>query len=572
MRTWLRSKTGLLFMTCALLIAVPGVAWAADAVVSDGDVLTAPITDQDMSAGSVPCNSPTTKSANIALRHTGGTNNTFANGSTVTVTAQATGNAALSATMNSSTITLPSNWETIANNTLSPSVSSTVTINPTVTGPGTGTVTYTATGTEAVTGDALTRTDTMNVTWTAGSCDTTAPTTTPSATVPNGTGTSPYNSGDWTNKDVTLSLSATDTGGSLLKEIRYTTDGTDPTATTGTVYSGPITRTSTTTVKFRAFDNAGNAEGVKSFQINIDKVAPSVGTATAIKLNADNSSAGSYTAGDWTNKDVKVSWSCTDGGSGPVNASKDQTLTASGSVTPSCEDQAGNTASGSAFEVKIDKVAPTATFQGILAQTYPVANLPAQSTISCSAADTLPGSGPANCVVDFTGYRNAFGSHTLTATATDKAGNTGTATLTYIVGLQAGEVLSPINSTGKANPAATNLDSFKIKSTVPVKFQLFNDANKTQLMTSPPAGSVAKLTFFKQDNDTTTTDLTDTLTGLTPNTDNIFRWSATDSQYIYNLGTTGKSAGTYGVQLTLYASNGTTVLAQSAKNYFVLRT
>lgn len=32
-------------------------------------------------------------------------------------------------------------------------------------------------------------------------------------------------------------------------EIRYTTDGTAPTATTGTVYSGPITLTETTTVK-----------------------------------------------------------------------------------------------------------------------------------------------------------------------------------------------------------------------------------------------------------------------------------------------------------------------------------
>ena len=92
----------------------------------------------------------------------------------------------------------------------------------------------------------------------------------------------------------------------------------------------------------------------------------------------------------------------------------------------------------------------------------------------------------------------------------------------------------------------------------------------TQLMTNPPAGSVAKLSFFKQDNDTQTTDLTDTLTGLTPNTDNIFRWDGTSYQYIYNLGTTGKTAGTYGVQLTLYDSSNT-VLAQSAKYYFVLK-
>lgn len=32
-------------------------------------------------------------------------------------------------------------------------------------------------------------------------------------------------------------------------EIRYTTDGSTPTATSGTVYSGPVTLTETTTVK-----------------------------------------------------------------------------------------------------------------------------------------------------------------------------------------------------------------------------------------------------------------------------------------------------------------------------------
>jgi large repetitive protein len=40
MRTKLRSKISLLFMTCALLVAVPAVAFAADAIFTDGDLVT----------------------------------------------------------------------------------------------------------------------------------------------------------------------------------------------------------------------------------------------------------------------------------------------------------------------------------------------------------------------------------------------------------------------------------------------------------------------------------------------------------------------------------------------------
>jgi probable HAF family extracellular repeat protein len=168
------------------------------------------------------------------------------------------------------------------------------------------------------------------------------------------------NAAGWNNSDVTVTLNATDTGGSNLKEIRYTTDGTAPTKTTGTVYTAPIAVSSTTTIKYLAVDNAGNAEAFNTFQVNIDKTKPTVGAVSADKLDSSGTPMGTYNAGDWTNNDVKVSWTCSDGsGSGPVNASGSQTFTASGSVTPTCEDQAGNPASGTAFAVKIDKANPT---------------------------------------------------------------------------------------------------------------------------------------------------------------------------------------------------------------------
>ena len=400
-----------------MLLAVAGTAWAVDNVVADSDVLTAPITDQDMSAGSVPCNSPTTKNANIALRHTGGTNNSFADGSTVTITASASGTG-LSAQMNSSTITPPSGWAS-GPTALSPSVSSTVTINPAVTGAA-GTVTYTATGREAVTGNPLTRTDTMNVSWTAGSCDTTAPTTTSSATVPNGAGTSPYTAGSWTNKDVTLSLSAQDnTGGSGVKEIRYTTDGTDPTATTGTVYSGPITRTSTTLVKFRAFDNAGNAEAVKSFQVNIDKSAPTITASLDRSANANG----------WYNEDVTVSFTCSDTGGSGLDSSGCPADVVLGegenqSVTKSVTDLAGNSASATKSDIDIDKSAPTITAS---VDRAPNANgwYNDDVTVSFNCSDALSGlasSCPADVVL------GEGENQSVTKSVTDLAGNSASAT------------------------------------------------------------------------------------------------------------------------------------------------
>jgi hypothetical protein len=157
------------------------------------------------------------------------------------------------------------------------------------------------------------------------------------------------------------------------------------------------------------------------------------------------------------------------------------------------------------------------------------------------------------------------GTHTVTGT---KDGKTGTATLN--VQLKVGGILQPVYSS--SNPLDPNLSAFKIKSVIPIKFRLYTDAGMTQLMTSPPAGSVAKLTLFKYDSTTDTSDPADFVSAGTANTDSIFRWTgSSDFQYIYNLATTGKAQGTYYVVLTLYASDGTTVLAQSAKQFFVLK-
>src|SRR6185436_14969499 len=79
---------------------------------------------------------------------------------------------------------------------------------------------------------------------------------------------SPCNSGSWYKSGVSISLVATDgSGGSGVAQIRYSTNGTIPTKTTGTVYTAPFTLSATTTVNYRAFDSTGNLENNNAIQI-----------------------------------------------------------------------------------------------------------------------------------------------------------------------------------------------------------------------------------------------------------------------------------------------------------------
>jgi hypothetical protein len=170
----------------------------------------------------------------------------------------------------------------------------------------------------------------------------------------------PYSAGTYATKDVTVTLNAND-GESGVEKIVYSSNG-------GTSYqdypSGGIvvSQDGTTTIDFHAVDKVGHVESADNhYTVKLDKTDPTVGTATAVKLDSSGNPAGNYLAGDWTNTNVKVSWDCTDATSGPVNASDSQTVSTEGaanSVTPSCTDQAGNSATGPAFSpIKIDKTA-----------------------------------------------------------------------------------------------------------------------------------------------------------------------------------------------------------------------
>jgi peptidoglycan/xylan/chitin deacetylase (PgdA/CDA1 family) len=122
--------------------------------------------------------------------------------------------------------------------------------------------------------------------------DTTAPT---SAIACNGSGCS----AGWYTAPVSVALSATDDA-SGVAAIRYTLDGSTPTATSPLYTLGqPFTVSQTTTVRYRAWDNAGNVEAANSQLVRIDAAAPTVAiTAPANGATVKGNVKVTATAGD----------------------------------------------------------------------------------------------------------------------------------------------------------------------------------------------------------------------------------------------------------------------------------
>src|SRR5205823_10619316 len=94
------------------------------------------------------------------------------------------------------------------------------------------------------------------------------------------------------NSPVTLALSANDgSGGSGVAQIRYTLDGTMPSASSGNVYSAPFVIGQTTTVKYVAIDNAGNTSALGQTTVTIAAQSTSDTTPPSVSLNAPASGA-----------------------------------------------------------------------------------------------------------------------------------------------------------------------------------------------------------------------------------------------------------------------------------------
>ena len=196
--------------------------------------------------------------------------------------------------------------------------------------------------------------------------DTTAPVTTPNC---NGGACT----GWFTSTPVSLALSATD-GGSGLDRILYSTDGSAPSL----LYTTPLSITSTTTVKYAAYDRVGNLEATKTQFVQVDTTAPSAPglafgglsgsavTSGVLYFNPNTSGGFTVTPSSTDAESGVSSYGYPSLGSGWSNSNGTYTFNA-GATDPAepnnvtATNNAGLTSTPTSFTVTPDGTAPTAT-------------------------------------------------------------------------------------------------------------------------------------------------------------------------------------------------------------------
>ena len=105
------------------------------------------------------------------------------------------------------------------------------------------------------------------------------------------------NAAGWNNSTVTVTLNAT-APGSGVKQITYTLSGAQasgPTTVAGSTASFTVSSAGTTTVSYYATDNAGNVEPTEFLQVNIDETAPTLTIVGAIPTNPGQAMTGTAT-------------------------------------------------------------------------------------------------------------------------------------------------------------------------------------------------------------------------------------------------------------------------------------
>jgi hypothetical protein len=171
----------------------------------------------------------------------------------------------------------------------------------------------------------------------------------------------------------------------------------------------------------QARDYAGNRADDTAF-VSIDETPPTI---TADTDRAPNGYG-------WFNAPIKVSFSCSDVLSGVASCPSAVTLAegANQSARGTSFDAAGNNQSTTLANIDIDMTAPRVTYSGN-AGTYTVDQT---VNITCASADVLSGVASSTCS-DITGPAWSFGLGTTSrsASATDRAGNTGTGSTSFNV-------------------------------------------------------------------------------------------------------------------------------------------
>lgn len=251
------------------------------------------------------------------------------------------------------------------------------------------------------------------------------------------------NAAGWNNSAVTVSWNWADNGGG---------SGIDSAnCTMSSISSGEGAQTLSASCK----DQAGN-QGSASYDLKVDTTAPTISAAAT----------GDPNAAGWYNGDVSVAFSCDDNLAGVASCPATEILSDEGaSISSSAQtvsDRAGNTSAPSnVVTVAIDRTAPSVSVTGVSdGASYPIGSVPAAG---CSTSDALSGVATA---ASLTISGSGVGSFTATcAGATDKAGNTGSASASYTVAYRWSGFFQPVDNLPTANSA-------KAGQAIPVKFSL----------------------------------------------------------------------------------------------------
>ena len=377
----------------------------ADNTVPDGDGME-PVAANPMNFGTVCAGSTTTQTALIRVNRNGaaGSTNVFKDGSTVTVSVLSVSGTGLSAEMGSpNTITLPSNWGSLGNNSDSDYVSSDVTLVAGAASSFTGSVSYRGSGVNS-SDSAINRDSAMNVTATIEDC-TPIDTTPPVVTVP-----------------ADMTVEATSAAGAVATFSASASDLVDGALTPICApASGSTFALGTTTVTCTATDAAGNT-GSASFDVTVEDTTPPVVTPPAnVTAEATGPSGANVTYSGESATDL------VDGAITPTCIPASGSTFALGTSTVNCSatDAAGNEGSASFSITVVDTTPPAVTVPADMTEeaTGPSG---AAVTFSASASDLVDGALTPTCSPP-SGSTFPLGMTTVSCTATDDAGNTGSA-------------------------------------------------------------------------------------------------------------------------------------------------
>ncbi len=257
----------------------------------------------------------------------------------------------------------------------------------------------------------------------------------------------------------------------------------------------------------------------------------------------------------WYNHQLTITFNGNDATSGI--ASCDSPVTYNGpdgtniTVTGTCTDNAGNTGTGS-FTFNYDATPPIVNILGISNEQQFDFGDPLPS-VTCYATDNL--SGIESCTIDPETLPTNVGTHTITATAKDNAGNVASTSIQYtIVAWTIKGFYQPVD-----NPPIINV--VKNGSTVPLKFEVFKTVSGEEITDTSKIVQPLKVQKIScgNVNSLPTDEIELTATGNTS-----LRYDPVEGQFIYNWKTPNQKDTCW--KVTIYTIDGSSIYA-----YFRLR-